>query len=87
MAKVTFGILTTAAFATALTIGTLSWSGPAGAQDDHEREHRIDKCVDGKRHHIQEMEDRHEISHEDADRMRDHSHEECVREVDGPREH
>jgi hypothetical protein len=33
------------------------------------------------------MEDRHEISHEDADRMRDHSHEECVREVDGHREH
>jgi hypothetical protein len=33
------------------------------------------------------MEERHEISHEEADRMRDHSHEECVHEVDGPRDH
>ncbi len=87
MAKVTFGILTTAAFAATLAIGIVSWSGAVQAQDDHEREHRIDKCVDAKRHHIQEMEERHEISHEEADRMRDHSHEECVHEVDGPRDH
>ena len=87
MAKVTFGLLTTATFATALAIGALSWSGPAGAQDEHarmEREHRIDQCVDGKRHEIQKMEDRHEISHEEADRKRDHLHEECERELDGP---
>ncbi len=88
MAKMTFGIVTTAAFAAALTIGTLSWSEPAGAQDDHERmerEHRIDRCVDGKRHEIEKMEDRHEISREEADRKRDHLHEECERELDGRR--
>ena len=90
MAKLTYGIVTAATFATALAIGTLSWSGPVGAQDEHERmerEHRIERCLDGKRHHIQEMEERHEISREEADRMRDHSHEECEREVDGSREH
>lgn len=82
MAKVTVKILTTAAFAAALTVGTLSWSGPAGAEDDHERDRRIDHCVDGKRHEIKAMEERHEISREEADRKRDHLHEECVREVD-----
>ncbi len=88
MAKLAYGLLTTATFAAALTIGTLSWSGPAGAQDEHdhmEREHRIDRCVDSKRHEIEKMEDRHEISREEADRKRDHLHEECERELDGPR--
>jgi hypothetical protein len=82
MVRMTFKSLTTATFATALAIGALSWSAPAGAEDEHE--HRINACVDGKRHHIQEQEDRHEISHEQADRMRDHSRDECVREIDGP---
>ncbi len=81
MAKVTSRILTTATFAAALAIGALSWTGPVSAEDEHER--RIDRCVDEKRHHIHEMEERHEISREEADRMRDHSHEECVREIDG----
>lgn len=83
MAKVTFGFFTTAAFAAALTIGALSWSGPVSAEDEHE--HRIHECVDAKRHHIQEQEDRHQISHEEADHMRDHSRDECVREIDDHR--
>jgi hypothetical protein len=83
MAKVTFGFLTTAAFAAALTVGALSWPAPVSAEDEHER--RIHECVDAKRHHIQEQEEHHQISHEEADRMRDHSREECEREIDGHR--
>lgn len=82
MAKVTFKFLTTAAFAAALGAGALSWSAPVSAEDEHE--HRINQCVDAKRHHIQEQEDRHEISHEEADRMRAHSRNDCVHEIDGP---
>ena len=84
MGKVTVGFLTAATFACAVAIATLSWTGPVSAQEEHEheREHRIERCVEAKRHHIQEMEERHEISHEEADRMRDHSHEECVREAE-----
>lgn len=85
MSNPTLRKLTSGSFAAVLIVGTLSWSCPARAQYDdherHERERRIDECIEGKRHHIHELEERREISREEADRMRDHSHEECEREV------
>ena len=84
--------LATAAFAIAVVIGCMSWSSPVKAQyEEHEREHierqhRIDECVEEKKHHIHEMQERNEIRYEEAERMRDHAREDCEKEFRRPDE-